>query len=98
LTEVDPEGNKLEIKWKSILSLQKKINNLEEELKNAKEELEKAPNKKTNTVGNAEDLFLLKVPAKFEMKGHKSNITCVTFHPQYTQMATSSEDGTVKIW
>lgn len=37
LTEVDPEGNKLEIKWKSILSLQKKINHLEEELKNTKE-------------------------------------------------------------
>lgn len=25
---IDPEGNKLEIKWKSILSLQKKITNL----------------------------------------------------------------------
>ncbi len=29
LADVDPEGNKLELKWKSILSLQKKINNLE---------------------------------------------------------------------
>lgn len=28
LENVDPEGNKLEIKWKSILSLQKKITNL----------------------------------------------------------------------
>ena len=28
LSDVDPEGNKLEIKWKSILSLQKKITNL----------------------------------------------------------------------
>jgi len=39
LADVDPEGNKLEIKWKSILTLQKKINNLEEEVKNLKEEL-----------------------------------------------------------
>jgi hypothetical protein len=30
LADVDPEGNKLEIKWKSILALQKKITNLEE--------------------------------------------------------------------
>jgi hypothetical protein len=28
LVDVDPEGNKLELKWKSILSLQKKITNL----------------------------------------------------------------------
>jgi hypothetical protein len=30
LADVDPEGNKLEIKWKSILALQKKISALEE--------------------------------------------------------------------
>lgn len=34
LADVDPEGNKLEIKWKSILALQKKITNLEEENRN----------------------------------------------------------------
>ncbi len=28
LADVDPEGNKLEQKWKSILALQKKITNL----------------------------------------------------------------------
>lgn len=32
LDGIDPEGNKLEIKWKSILSLQKKINNLEDKI------------------------------------------------------------------
>ena len=40
LAEVDPDGNKLEIKWKSILSLQKKINNLEEKVKSRTEEIE----------------------------------------------------------
>jgi cell shape-determining protein MreC len=39
LADVDPEGNRLEIKWKSILTLQKKISSLEEENKNLKEEL-----------------------------------------------------------
>lgn len=37
LETVDQEGNKLELKWKSILSLQKKINNLEEEVKGLKQ-------------------------------------------------------------
>lgn len=32
------------------------------------------------------------------MKGHKSPITNMAFHPQFTQLATSSEDGTIKIW
>lgn len=45
MAEVDPEGNKLEIKWKSILSLQKKINTLEGEIQNLKEDLEKGPAK-----------------------------------------------------
>ena len=39
LADVDPEGNKLELKWKSILSLQKKINNLEEQVKNLQEQI-----------------------------------------------------------
>jgi platelet-activating factor acetylhydrolase IB subunit alpha len=43
-------------------------------------------------------MYLPKVPAKFEMKGHKGPITMMAFHPQFTQLATSSEDGTVKIW
>lgn len=98
LADVDPEGNKLEIKWKSILTLQKKINNLEEEVKNLREELEKAPNKKGVNNANIEDLYIPKVPPKFELKGHKSSITSVAFHPQYTQLASSSEDGSIKIW
>jgi len=32
LSDVDSEGNKLIMKWKSILNLQKKINNLEEKV------------------------------------------------------------------
>lgn len=47
---------------------------------------------------NSDDLYILKKPAKYELKGHKGNITSLAFHPQYTQLATSSEDGTIKIW
>ena len=83
----------MEIKWKSILSLQKKINALEEENKNLKEEIEqlkKNPGMKDKLPMNSEDLFLLKTPAKYEMKGHKANVTWLSFHPAYTQMATAS--------
>jgi platelet-activating factor acetylhydrolase IB subunit alpha len=98
LADIDPEGNKLEIKWKSILSLQKKINNLEDELKSVKEDLEKAPNRKPNSAANVDDFYLPKTPPKFELKGHKASVTSLAFHPQYTQLASASEDGTVKIW
>jgi hypothetical protein len=47
LADVDPEGNKLELKWKSILSLQKKIANLELQIKDlletAKGSVKKGP-------------------------------------------------------
>lgn len=43
-------------------------------------------------------MYLPKIPPKYEMKGHKSPITSMAFHPQFTQLATSSQDGTIKIW
>ncbi len=43
-------------------------------------------------------MFMPKIPAKYEMKGHKAPITSMAFHPQFTQLATSSQDGTIKIW
>ena len=41
MSDVDPDGTKLEVKYKSILSLQKKINKLEEEVKNLQDDLKK---------------------------------------------------------
>jgi platelet-activating factor acetylhydrolase IB subunit alpha len=32
------------------------------------------------------------------MEGHKATVTCIAFHPQFTQLATSSEDGSIKVW
>jgi len=32
------------------------------------------------------------------MRGHKNPITSMAFHPQFIQLATASEDGTIKIW
>jgi platelet-activating factor acetylhydrolase IB subunit alpha len=99
LADVDREGSKLEVKWKSILALQKKINNLEDQVKNLKEELEKAPARKgAKETANLEDLYIPKTPPKFDLRGHKASVTALAFHPQYTQLATSSEDGSIKIW
>jgi len=37
-------------------------------------------------------------PAAHVLTGHRLPITKVTFHPVYSQLASASEDGTVKIW
>lgn len=98
LADIDPEGTKLEVKYKSILSLQKKINNLEEQVKNLQDDLKKGGGKNQGKEVNLEDMYLPKTPPKFELKGHKANVTSLAFHPSYTQVATTSEDGTIKIW
>lgn len=37
-------------------------------------------------------------PEKFVLRGHKSRVTRVAIHPTFSDVASSSEDGTVKIW
>ena len=32
------------------------------------------------------------------MMGHRARVTRCIFHPTYTQIATSSEDASIKIW
>ncbi len=41
---------------------------------------------------------LPKEPERHVLRGHKSRITRVAMHPVYSDVASSSEDGTVKIW
>lgn len=81
------------------MALQKKINNLEDKVKSLEEQLSncKVSGPKGTDV-KVEDLYLIATPAKHSLKGHRSNVTCLSFHPQYTQLASSSEDGTVKLW
>jgi len=45
-----------------------------------------------------EEMFNLKIPAKFELQGHRSNINDFCFHPLYSIIATASDDGTIKLW
>jgi platelet-activating factor acetylhydrolase IB subunit alpha len=37
-------------------------------------------------------------PEKQKLRGHRAKITKVAFHPVYTQIASSSEDASIKIW
>ena len=41
---------------------------------------------------------LPKEPERHILRGHKSRITKVAMHPVYSDVASSSEDGSVKIW
>ncbi len=37
-------------------------------------------------------------PEKLKLSGHRARITKIIFHPTYNQIATSSEDASIKIW
>ena len=68
-----------------------KINALEEKYKTLEEDFSKcSKGGGIAPISNINELFLPKTPAKFELKGHKSTVTSVSFHPSFTQIATSS--------
>ncbi len=41
---------------------------------------------------------LPKEPERYTLRGHKSRVTKVVLHPIYADVASSSEDGTIKVW
>jgi platelet-activating factor acetylhydrolase IB subunit alpha len=95
--EVDPDGKQLELRFKSIVALQRKINGLEDEVKALKEQLANCKGAPKEDV-RAEEAYLPQLPPKHALKGHRANVTSLAFHPQYTQLASASEDGSVKFW
>jgi len=86
------EGS-LEKKWTSILRLQKKIVELESKVAQLEEESTQGT-RKTKENPDA----LPRPPAKYTLTGHRMAITAVKFHPLYSQLASSSEDATIKVW
>lgn len=62
------------------------------------EELSKCSNGKGADKLRLDEMFLPQNKPKFEMKGHKGPITSIAFHPLFTEMATTSEDGSAKVW
>ncbi|KAJ7074078.1 WD40-repeat-containing domain protein [Mycena amicta] len=84
----------LEKKWTSVIRLQKKIMDLENRNSALQEELSQAPAKRAASQSD----WVPRAPAAHVLTGHRSPITRVAFHPQYSILASASEDATVKIW
>ena len=87
-------GNKLEKKWGTLLSLQKKISDLENEVKQLKEDLENGGKGLSDKEKKeAESMGLPKSIPKATLKGHRQGITCLCFHPFYKRLASGSDDA-----
>ncbi|KAG6862043.1 protein with putative role during mitosis [Termitomyces sp. Mi166 len=84
----------LEKKWTSVIRLQKKIMDLENRNAALQEELSLSPAKRAA----AQMDWFPRAPAAHVLTGHRSPVTRVAFHPQYSLIASASEDATVKIW
>ena len=92
-------GNKLEKKWGTLLSLQKKISDLENEVKQLKEDLERGgAGLSDKAKKEAELMGLPKSIPKATVKGHRQGITCLCFHPFYKRLASGSDDASIIIW
>ncbi|KAK4058853.1 hypothetical protein OIO90_000299 [Microbotryomycetes sp. JL221] len=85
----------LEKKWTSVIRLQKKIMELESRNAQLQEELSSAPTKRPSA--SSPD-WVPRAPARHSLIGHRAPINKVTFHPLFNQLASASEDTTIKIW
>ncbi|HVW99103.1 MAG TPA: hypothetical protein VHA52_01470 [Candidatus Babeliaceae bacterium] len=100
------KNNVLERKWTSIAKLMKDVEELKKQNQQLKDQgaCEKcgggqggmipAGNVGSNTSGDG----LPREPEKFVLRGHKANITQVAMHPIYSDMASSSADGSIRLW
>ncbi|EST05090.1 WD40 repeat [Kalmanozyma brasiliensis GHG001] len=85
----------LEKKWTSVIRLQKKIMEMESRMTSLQEELAAAPSAKRSASLND---WVPRASARHTMQGHRLPVTKVAFHPVFSQVATASEDTTVKLW
>lgn len=92
-----PSDNLLEKKWTSILRLQKKTMTLEARVK----ELEASGGGGGGGAGRPGRGGGVRVPVapeRVSLPGHRGQVTSVAFHPQFTLLASASEDATVKLY
>ncbi|KAI0807782.1 miller-Dieker lissencephaly protein [Fomes fomentarius] len=93
----DPKGKYvglLEKKWTSVIRLQKKIMDLENRNAVLQEELSLSPAKRAALQTD----WVPRAPASYVLKGHRSTVLKVAFHPTFNVLASASEDATIKIW
>lgn len=70
------------------------IMDLETRNASLQEELSLAPSKRAAMQAD----WVPRAPAAHVLTGHRQSITRIAFHPQYSLLASASEDATVKIW
>ncbi|CAO1621255.1 unnamed protein product [Sympodiomycopsis kandeliae] len=85
----------LERKWTSVIRMQKKIIELEQKNAQLTEELASAPSARRGASLND---WVPRNPSRHTLTGHRAVVTRAAFHPVFSQVATSSEDSTIKIW
>ncbi|KAN0065163.1 Lissencephaly-1 [Thecaphora frezii] len=86
----------LERKWTSVIRLQKKIMDLEARTAQLQEELAAAPSAKRSA--NLTDWVPRAGSTRHTLQSHRSPVTKVAFHPVFSQVASASEDTTIKLW
>mmetsp|Transcript_34309 Transcript_34309/g.78564 ORF Transcript_34309/g.78564 Transcript_34309/m.78564 type:complete len:422 (-) Transcript_34309:120-1385(-) len=100
LPQVEPPAAEREValvkRWVSTLRLQKRALDLESEVKKLQEELKNSGGPVRPT-GKGEARLPL-APATSTLKGHRQRITFLEFHPVYSILASSSEDGSIILW
>lgn len=87
----------LEKKWTSVVRLQKKIIDLESKTQALQQELDSATplsaNRKVDPI-----TWLPKSEAAHTFEGHGKPVNTVAFHPVRGELASGSEDATIRIW
>lgn len=88
--------NVLVKKWTAVVRLQRKVMELEGANKRLKDDMNRYGSKAKYEKTRKD--YMPDAPAKYVMKGHRGAITCVCFHPDFTNVATCGDDATVKLW
>jgi platelet-activating factor acetylhydrolase IB subunit alpha len=71
---------------------------LESRLAQALEEVSHLAHLPPGTSKRANPEWLPRAPAKHTLTGHRAPVTALSFHPIFNNLATGSEDATLKIW
>ena len=99
-TETDDAAKKnlLAKKWTAVVRLQRKVMELEGKNKRLQDDMDRYGSSAKYAKGKLRKDYMPKDPARHCLKGHRGIVTCVSFHPDFTVVATSAEDAAVKLW
>ncbi|KAJ3505202.1 hypothetical protein NLJ89_g7541 [Agrocybe chaxingu] len=93
-----PSSGLLVKKWTSIIRMQRKVMDLEARLAQAHEDLANAGPASSEGSKRVNKEWIPSATPKLTLPGHRDKINAISFHPQYSVLASASVDATVKIW